>query len=127
MLFFFRENSIFFYEGVTIVKEVLIMEKYRKYTRTSVFEIHYTCFDTEKKTHVDSYPVGYFVSMDEAVTYLKEEILNGHEIYWRNPSWVSFIDERADVPWEHSYRIIECRCGRAMPDYNIRIPKLMDL
>lgn len=102
------------------------MKKYKKYTRASVFEIHYECFDTEKKKFVDSFPVGYFVSMDEAVMYLKEEILKGHECDM-DPTMVSFNDEREDVPWKHLYKIVECRCGRAVPDYVIRKPRLMDL
>lgn len=101
------------------------MEKYEKYTRASMFEIHYVCFDKEKKKIIDAYPVGYFVSMDEAIMYLKEEILKGHECD-KDPAMVSFNDERKDVPWEHSYKIIECRCGLAVPDYAIRKPRMMD-
>lgn len=91
----------------------------KKYTQGSFFEIRYECVDLENHKCLDDMPIGYFVSKEEALQYLNDEILKDHD-YKKNTFWAYFTE--IDTGLMHQYKIRELLCGRAAPNWTISKP-----
>jgi len=99
----------------------------KEYTRTEIYEVRYACYDTERKIVVDSYPVGYFVSKEEALDCLKNEVFEGRDLNLTEYAMeASFMDDRPDVPWQHCYQISKIFVGLTVPYNSITAPVSLD-
>lgn len=83
-----------------------------KFTKMTIYMVVYHCFKGE--IHIDEYPVGYFVSKDEARNFVINDItVCGNVSMIQEPYQIIGIDK--DPDYKHVYKLTKIHVGQLCP------------